>query len=122
MASEKDDAQFIDLGERIKSLRLQRRLSQRKLAKQSGMSAATISLIERNEVSPSASTLLRLSAALKVQITALFEPDGSSIDLHYVVAGHRRYTRFASGLVEDLGAGGLVDAPVVPLLITIDAG
>lgn len=123
MSSPTDDPLFIDLGARVKTLRSKRRLSQRKLAKLSDLSPATISLIERNEISPSASTLIRLSKALRVHITALFDPDHSHpVDLHHVSVANRRYLHFASVKVEDLGAGGVENAPVVPYLLTLDPG
>jgi transcriptional regulator with XRE-family HTH domain len=67
--------QTSSLGERLRMLRTERRLSQRDLAYQAGISANSISLIERNEISPSVSTLQSLAGALNIKISYFFDEE-----------------------------------------------
>ena len=54
----------VDVGARLKQLREDRRVSMRTLAKNSGLSANALSMIERGLTSPSVSTLTKLAGAL----------------------------------------------------------
>ena len=63
------------LGERLRRLRTERHLSQRDLAQQAGISTNSVSLIERNEISPSVSTLQNLAGALKIKVSYFFDDD-----------------------------------------------
>ena len=75
--------ELLSLGTKLRGLRKERDLSQRDLANQSGVSANAISLIERNEISPSVATLQRLATALSVRISYFFEGnDGQANVIH----------------------------------------
>ena len=50
----------IEIGSRLQTVRKHFELSQRELAKRSGVTNATISLIEQNKVSPSVSSLKKV--------------------------------------------------------------
>jgi transcriptional regulator with XRE-family HTH domain len=75
------DGVSVDVGARLKILRKERNVSMRTVAKQSGLSANALSMIERGLTSPSVSTLSKLAGALEVPITAFFrlEPDRKNI-------------------------------------------
>jgi transcriptional regulator with XRE-family HTH domain len=60
------------IGASLKELRQSRKQSARRLAEQSGISAAMISRIENGLVSPSIDTLAALAEALEVPIVSLF--------------------------------------------------
>ena len=62
----------IDVGERIKALREDKRISLRLLAKRSGISANALSLIERGKTSPTVTTLLAVARAFNVPIHEFF--------------------------------------------------
>ena len=72
----------------LRQLRLERGLTQEKLAHLAGMSRSSISNLERNEsnqarsVDPTMSTIYRLSAALQVTPSELF-PDVDEVVLEY---------------------------------------
>jgi transcriptional regulator with XRE-family HTH domain len=104
-------------------LREQMNMSQRELARASGLSPNTLSLIERGQTSPTASTLQKLAAALNISMTAFFESDSSG-PRHaiYTREGHRPHMDFASGELVDLGPSGLADAPVAPLILILEPG
>lgn len=93
------------VGQRLRTLRLERGLSIRALAQQSGLNANTLSLIENNKTSPSVSTLQILAGALDVPIKAFFETDLPKKSISYQKAGQRRQGAFARGSLADLGAG-----------------
>lgn len=61
----------MNLGERIKSLRKEKGLTQAELAEQSGLSIRTMQRIENREVNPSAYSLKMLSKALEVDLEEL---------------------------------------------------
>ena len=70
------------LGSRLRALRNERGLSQRELANQAGISANAVSLIERDENSPSVSTLQNLAGALNVKMSYFFDEDVRKNVLH----------------------------------------
>ena len=61
------------ISERIRDLRKLRALTLESLAKSSGVSRSTISLIERGETSATAAILGKLAQALQVPLASLFE-------------------------------------------------
>jgi transcriptional regulator with XRE-family HTH domain len=63
------------LGERLRRLRAERHISQRELAAQAGISINSVSLIERNEISPSVSTLQSLAGALNIKVSFFFDDE-----------------------------------------------
>jgi transcriptional regulator with XRE-family HTH domain len=75
------DGRF-SLGERVRRLRNERNISQRDLAHMSGLSPNSISLIERDETSPSVATLQSLATALNVRMSYFFEEESPSSILH----------------------------------------
>lgn len=67
----------IDIGTRLRSLRLRQGLSQRELAKRAGVTNSTISLIESNRANPSVGALKRILDGLPVGLAEFFafEPE-----------------------------------------------
>ncbi|MFT5720474.1 MAG: transcriptional regulator with XRE-family HTH domain [Motiliproteus sp.] len=65
----------IDVGARLKDARLQKKLSQRELAKRAGVTNSTISLIEQNRVSPSVGSLKKVLDGLPMQLQEFFSLD-----------------------------------------------
>jgi transcriptional regulator with XRE-family HTH domain len=57
----------------IKEIRKQKGITQKQLAKISGVSASEIGYIENNERQPTLLTMCRLAKALKVSVLDLFE-------------------------------------------------
>lgn len=106
------------VGRCLRSLRAQRGLSIRSLAKQSGLNANTLSMIENNRTSPSVSTLQQLAIALDVPIKAFFETDLPENKVAFQKAGQRACIAFAHVTLEDLGAG-LTLQGGQPFLVTL---
>lgn len=62
----------IDVGPRMRAVRERNALSQRALAKRSGISNATISLIESNKLNPSVAVLKRILDGIPMDLSAFF--------------------------------------------------
>lgn len=65
----------MDTGSRLKLVRESYKLSQRELARRSGVTNATISLIEQNRVSPSVSSLKKLLEGIPMSLADFFTFD-----------------------------------------------
>lgn len=62
----------MDVGERLQSIRKLKGLSQRELAKRAGVTNSTISMIEKNSVSPSISSLKKVLAGIPMSLVEFF--------------------------------------------------
>lgn len=109
----------VNVGQRLRDLRLERNLSIRALAERSGLNVNTFSLIENGKSSPSASTLQQIAATLEVPITAFFETDAPKNSIAHITAQHRPRAAFAHGVLEDLGAGS-TNRAVEPFVVTLE--
>jgi len=111
----------VDLGGRIRTIRLVRQFSLRALAEESGLNVNTLSMIENNKTSPSVSTLQLLSGALRVPITAFFETDEPKSKFAFHKQEERPKIAFAHGKMEDLGAG-MIRRGAEPFVIDLEPG
>jgi len=98
MAMEKD----FSLGERLRQLRSERNISQRDLARIANLSPNSISLIERDETSPSVATLQSLAVALNVRMSYFFEEEAPQSVL-LLKAGSRPKIENAGVIIEGMG-------------------
>jgi transcriptional regulator with XRE-family HTH domain len=75
----------IEVGSRLKMLRLRHQLSQRALAKKAGVANATISLIESGSTSPSVSALKRILAGIPMTLAEFFSDElpGAKSEVFY---------------------------------------
>lgn len=62
----------MDVGIRLKEVRLLNNLSQRELAKRAGVTNSTISMIEKNSVSPSISSLKKVLNGIPISLVDFF--------------------------------------------------
>ncbi|HVP21714.1 MAG TPA: XRE family transcriptional regulator [Anaerolineaceae bacterium] len=106
---------------RLRILRLNRCFSMKKLAKLSGLSINTLSLIENDKTSPSIATLQQLAKALEVPITALFAPEPIPQKVVYTSHFSRSDAPIANARIENLGIG-LARNAVQPFVITLERG
>lgn len=63
------------LGAKLRELRKKRNLTQRELANKAGVSVNAVSLIERDQISPSVSTLQNLARAFNIKMSYFFADD-----------------------------------------------
>lgn len=68
----------MDVGNRLKVARKKSGLSQRELAKLAGVTNSTISMIEKNSVSPSVSSLKKVLSGLPMSLMEFFDSEDSS--------------------------------------------
>ncbi len=69
----------IDIGGRLRVARKNRRLSQRELARKSGVTNGTISQIEQNQSSPSVASLKRILDAIPMSMSEFFSDDFDTV-------------------------------------------
>lgn len=86
-AQEREQALGAHIGERLREYRLQMGMSGSQLGDASGISKGMLSKLENGQVSPSLATLVRLSAALDVPVTAFFRGLDEERDVLFVKAG-----------------------------------
>jgi len=106
------------LGERLKRLRSERHLSQRDLALLAGISTNSVSLIERDEISPSVSTLQSLAGALKIKVSYFFDDDYTGNIL--LVKAEDRPTITGNGLLIEGVGKRLKGQEVEPFRVVLD--
>ena len=68
----------MDVGERLKHIRKQKGLSQRELAKRAGVTNSTISMIEKNSVSPSVGSLKKVLQGIPMPLVEFFAEDAET--------------------------------------------
>jgi transcriptional regulator with XRE-family HTH domain len=68
----------LDVGERLKLIRKQKGLSQRELAKRAGVTNSTISMIEKNRVSPSVGSLKKVLQGIPMPLVEFFAEDAET--------------------------------------------
>lgn len=91
MATEKNQIDHIvsRLGEKIKNMRTERGLSLKELANKSGISAAAIHKIESNGITPTITTMMKISDALGKKVSHFIEEKVEDSDVVFVSAKER---------------------------------
>jgi transcriptional regulator with XRE-family HTH domain len=69
-------ATLIDVGERLRAIRVLRRRTLKEIASGAGVSESFLSQLERGRTSASVATLQRLASALGIDVSDLFATDG----------------------------------------------
>ncbi len=111
----------VDVGGRIRTIRLVRQFSLRALAEASRLNVNTLSMVENNKTSPSVSTLQALAGALNVPLTAFFETDEPKNKIAFHAADERRKIAFTRGYMEDLGSG-MTRRGAEPFIVSLEPG
>lgn len=106
------------LGDKLRQLRRERNISQRDLARLSGLSPNSISLIERDETSPSVATLQSLAAALNIRMSYFFEEETPTTILH-IKSGKRPQIKSEGVVIEGVGKT-LPFQELEPFLLTLN--
>ena len=109
----------VNVGHRLRELRIERGLSIRALAEQSGLNVNTLSFIENGKTSPSVSTLQQVAAALKLPINAFFEVKTNPQAIVYQKTGERQSAAFTHGTLADLGTG-FARPDLEPFVVTLE--
>ena len=115
------EAPSVNVGNRLRELREERKISMRGLATKSGLSANALSMIERGKTSPSVSTLYKLADAMGVDITAFFGEPLERQPIVFMKASERPRVSFQRGVWEDLGGANFVGR-MEPFVLTLENG
>ena len=107
----------MDIGHRLKAVRTKAALSQRELAKRSGVTNGFISQIEKNQVSPSVASLRKVLEGIPMSLASFFTdetemdsevifraddmPDLGTHPISYRLVGHSRANR-AIGMMQEI--------------------
>ncbi|MDX9687887.1 cupin domain-containing protein [Halopseudomonas formosensis] len=75
----------MDVGTRLKTIRKLKGLSQRELAKRAGVTNSTISMIEKNSVSPSVSSLKKVLGGIPMSLVEFFSLESTQAQPRKVV-------------------------------------
>ncbi len=110
-------SETFSVGEKLRKLRVERNISQRDLAKLANLSPNAISLIERDETSPSVATLQSLANALNVRMAYFFEEETPASVIH-VKAGARPKIASEGVVIEGVGKN-LPQQELEPFFITL---
>lgn len=89
----------MDVGVRLQSIRKLKGLSQRELAKRAGVTNSTISMIEKNSVSPSISSLKKVLSGIPMSLVEFFSIDLEQENQAQVVYRASELTDICSGSV-----------------------
>ncbi len=89
----------LDVGVRLQSIRKLKGLSQRELAKRAGVTNSTISMIEKNSVSPSISSLKKVLAGIPMSLVEFFSQDAEEDNHTQVVYRAAELTDIHSGAI-----------------------
>ena len=65
----------MELGEKLKAVRLEKKMTLDDVAKKSSLTKSFISQIELNKTSPSITSLIKVTSALEIRLTDLFRED-----------------------------------------------
>jgi transcriptional regulator with XRE-family HTH domain len=87
----------LNIGSRLKAAREKAGLSQRTLARRSGVSNGTISLIEQNKTSPSVASLKRLLDTVSMSLVEFFDDESLADEKYFFRA--EELTEYGSGKV-----------------------
>lgn len=116
-----------NLGEKIRTLRKKIGMTQKELAEQVGLTPSFISQLEKNLISPSLDSLLKLSEKLNTQpIYFLVEGDGSSLQKMVIRPEERQEVRFpatkSKNIKFELLVSDVLSRRMEPYLLTIKEG
>jgi transcriptional regulator with XRE-family HTH domain len=124
-AVQDDSRGTLDIGARLLKLRKRRKLTLQEASRLTGVSASAFSKIERNELSPTISTMQRIAQGLGIElVTLLSDEDGDPGSFR----GRRSVTRAGTGnrhatgtCVNTLLCSDLKNKRATPILTTVTA-
>lgn len=122
----KSQIKELRLGEKIRKLRQERRLTLQELSELSGLSKPLLSQIENDQVTPPIATLLKISKGLKVGIHYFFEEEEDQQKVVITRAAQQVASRRRSGNDAPHGyvyrslASGIRHKPMEPFLVEFE--
>lgn len=112
----------MNIGEKLKNLRYQKKLTQEELGERTDLSKGYISQLERNLSSPSMETFLNILDVLGIEPSEFFNEKLYQARIHYPLKEQTLYDEYDEGykirwLVPDSN-----EFEMEPVIITLDAG
>ncbi|PCI58916.1 MAG: XRE family transcriptional regulator [Gammaproteobacteria bacterium] len=89
----------MDVGARLKAIRTHKKISQRELAKRAGVTNSTISMIEKNSVSPSISSLKKVLHGIPISLVEFFTEEYGNEIVQQVIYRQEELMDIGSGEV-----------------------
>ncbi|QEL24913.1 helix-turn-helix domain-containing protein [Bosea sp. F3-2] len=121
-----DEPRGVDIGARLLKLRRSRQLTLQDVSTMTGVSASAFSKIERNELSPTISTMQRIAHGLEVELVTLLATDEGAGAVSF--AGRRSISRAGTGSKHTTGTcnnvllcADLKNKRATPILTTVTA-
>ena len=115
-----------DIGAKIRSIRLMRGISQKELAKQTGVTPSTISQVEKSLIYPSVPALCRIAENLSVEVATLFKEHGERDNVYVYPVESRSVTSLTKTIKDNAEADLLIppeiDTPAEVTLLRIRPG
>jgi transcriptional regulator with XRE-family HTH domain len=81
---------MIDLGARLKAIRIEKGITQRELARRAGVTNGTVSLVEQNQSSPSVASLKRILDAIPISFSEFFSEEAERVEKVFYKASELR--------------------------------
>jgi transcriptional regulator with XRE-family HTH domain len=116
---------LVELAQRIKGLRLDRRLTLEEVASRAGLTRSWLSKVENFRVTPSLSALAQIAAALGVTVAELVEGLDRKPQIALIRRDERRVVerdRDMSNIVYESLAHKFTDRSMDPFLLTVPSG
>jgi transcriptional regulator with XRE-family HTH domain len=95
----------MNVGKRLNEVRKKAGLSQRELAKRVGVTNSTISMIEKNNVSPSVSSLQKILSGMSMTLLEFFEAEDNDVYIPQIVYTTDDFTDVSSSQVKRKSLG-----------------
>jgi transcriptional regulator with XRE-family HTH domain len=90
----------MNVGKRLKEVRKKAGMSQRELAKKVGVTNSTISMIEKNSVSPSVSSLQKVLSGMSMTLLEFFEAEDNDVYIPQVAYAATDFVDVSSSQVQ----------------------
>lgn len=90
----------MDIGTSLKTIRKIKGLSQRELAKRAGVTNSTISMIEKNSVSPSVSSLKKVLAGIPISLVDFFSIEKPLVSEQKIVYRPEELLNLGTGILD----------------------
>jgi len=112
----------MELGEKLKAIRLEKKMTLDEVAKKSSLTKSFISQIELNKTSPSITSLMKLASALEFRLTDLFREDNLMEDVLFKKEKRNSYYNKKKQLTIELLFTRSPDQKMEPIYMRFEPG
>lgn len=110
----------MEIGSRIKNLRINQRITLKELAKKTGLTTSFLSQIERNITSPSIGSLEKIAQALNTKIGYFFEREEKKELIFIKKSAGKKF--IDKGISFETLAAGFLNIKMQPQIFTLETG